>query len=175
MDVPSIARNKTYLAVGAVVISQNQEYVAYSVDETGDEMCHFYVRHIASGNEWVLHDNEDELKGSGAIEWDEVNAGIFYVTLDATQRPHQVYYRRLFESDGRYIESERQSDELLFEEKNGLFNVHIAKTMDRKYLLISSTSAESSEVHFIDFHLQSNDSPCASDLRCIAPKRQNVL
>ena len=175
LDVPSIARNKTYLAVGAVVISQNQEYVAYSVDETGDEMCHFYVRHIASGNEWVLHDNEAELKGSGAIEWDEVNAGIFYVTLDATQRPHQVYYRRLFESDGRYIESERQSDELLFEEKNGLFNIYIAKTMDRKYLLISSTSAESSEVHFIDFHLQSNDSPCASDLRCIAPKRQHVL
>jgi oligopeptidase B len=173
LDVPSIARNDTYFAIGAIVLSKNQEYVAFSLDETGNEICHFHVRHIASGNEWVLHDNKGKLKGYGAIEWDEVNAGIFYVTLDATQRPYQVYYRRLFESDGSYIEPEKQSDELLFEEQNVLFNIHITKTSGGKYLLVTSTSAESSEVHYID--LQSNDRPFASGLRCIAPRRTNLL
>lgn len=174
LDVPTLAKNKTYLAVGTIAISPNQEYVAYTLDETGDEVCHFYVRHIATGKEWVLmNENGDaKLRGYGAIEWDEMDSGLFFVTLDETQRPHRVYYRQLFRSDGTFID-DKQSDHLLLEEKDAMFSIMIAKTVDRKYLLMLSASRETSEIHYLD--LQSGDIPSVSNLGCIASKREKVL
>ncbi|KAL3800319.1 hypothetical protein HJC23_003615 [Cyclotella cryptica] len=183
LDVPRIAQKENYLAVGAISVSPNQEYVAYSVDATGGEICQFHVKHIASGKEWVLYEQDGDdgnektmLEGYGAIVWDEQSMGIFYVTMDETHRPYRVYYRRLFRFDGSYInESERPMDELLLEEDDKLFSVHIEKTLDGKYLLISCSSSESSEVHYLDLNSRITDGPMASNLVCIAQRRNKVL
>ncbi|KAL7520807.1 hypothetical protein ACHAWX_005510 [Stephanocyclus meneghinianus] len=182
LNVPEIAQNQTYLAVGTIAVSKTQEYVAYTLDEMGGETCHFYVRHISSGEEWVLYDDDHGshkklLEGYGAVVWDEESMGIFYVTMDETHRPHWVYYRRLFRLDGSYVErTERQHDELLLEEQDKRFNVHIEKTFDGKYLLISSSSSEASEVHYLDLRPRYvTGRPIATDLACIARRRNKVL
>ena len=174
LDVPSIAKNKTYLAVGAVVVSPNQEYVAFSLDETGDENCHFHVKHIASGDEWILRDGSEyaALKGYGAIEWDNESSGIFYITTDETQRPSKVYYKRLFDVNGSHAS---YSESLLFEEEDGLFNLHITKTLDMKYLLVISSSTESSEIHYLDLHRGFVGAPKAGSLLCISSRREKVV
>ena len=179
LDVPLMAQNKTYFAVGAVVISPNQEYVAFSVDETGDEVCHFYVKHIASGQEWVLYSaGLGKLKGYGAIEWDGMNRGIFYVTFDQAQRPYKVFYRRLFREDGSYInERDTLNDNLLFEEVDGMFNVHISKSLDSRYLFVTSSSKESNEINYLDLHQKDFESDCPkkNDVVCVSPRRENTL
>jgi oligopeptidase B len=172
LDVPSIARGKSYMAVGSISTSPNQEYVAFSLDETGDEMCHFHVRKIATGEEWILYDHtgQNTLEGYGKIEWDGNSSGIFYVVMDETQRPYRVFYRQLFRSDGSVIdEHNKQKDELIYEEKDTHSTIHIKKTFDGKYLLVSSDSAESNTIRYLDLQPQrSSGVPTASDLVCIS-------
>ena len=179
LDVPLMAQNKTYIAVGAVVISPNEEYVAFSVDETGDEVCHFHVKNIASGQEWVLYsgDRRNKLKGYGAIEWDGMSRGIFYVTFDQAQRPNKVFYRQLFRKDGSCINGlDTLNDNLLFEEVDEVFNVHIAKSLDSRYLFVMSNSKESNEVNYLDLHQDfESDYPKKNDVVCVSTRQKNIL
>ena len=178
LDVPSIANNKTYFALGAIAVSPNQEYVAFSLDETGNEDCHFHVRHIASGDDWILHDDYKRaiLKGYGAIEWDNECKGIFYIKTDETQRPSKVYYRRLFHANGNTTRCPESIDDvLLFEEPDESFNLHITKTFDMKYLLVISSSTESSEIHYLDLQCGFSGGPKADRLQCISSRREKVI
>lgn len=61
------------------------------------------------------------------------------------------------------------ADELVFEQPDELFWTGISKTSDHKYLLIETSSSETSEVHYLN--LSDDD----SKLKCIAKKREKVL
>jgi len=60
-------------------------------------------------------------------------------------------------------------DELVFEQPDELFWTGISKTSDNKYLLIETSSSETSEVHYLN--LSDDD----AKLKCIAKKRDKVL
>ncbi|EED95729.1 predicted protein, partial [Thalassiosira pseudonana CCMP1335] len=177
LDVPLLAQNKTYLAVGVIAVSPNEEYIAYSLDLTGRETCLLFIRNIATGEEWILYDTTSDerrvMEAEGSIVWNNDSTAIFYVTLDKTHRPYRVYYRKLFCSEGSYIALKLQSDELLLEERDGLFSVHISTTFDGKYLLVSSSSKESSEIHYLDLHDSQPDA--TTPLVCIAKRKPNAL
>jgi oligopeptidase B len=177
LDVPLLAQNKTYLAVGVIAVSPNEEYIAYSLDLTGRETCLLFIRNIATGEEWILYDTTSDerrvMEAEGSIVWNNDSTAIFYVTLDKTHRPYRVYYRKLFCSEGSYIALKLQSDELLLEERDGLFSVHISTTFDGKYLLVSSSSKESSEIHYLDLHDSQPDA--TTPLVCIAKRKPKAL
>jgi len=184
LDVPAIARNKTYLAVGAIAISPNQKYLAYSLDEKGGETCQLYVKHIESGEEWVLQTMVDGevnvLEGDGSLVWNAESNALYYVTMDDAHRPYRLYRRQIFDGDGNWIaiEDQKEDDALLLEEKDELFNLRISKTFDSKYLMVRSSSKESSEVHYID--LRPNEGSAGNEeqqleLVCIAKRQPKVL
>lgn len=60
-------------------------------------------------------------------------------------------------------------DELVFEQPDELFWTGISKTSDHKYLLIETSSSETSEVHYLNLF---DDN---ATLNCVAKKRDKVL
>lgn len=77
----------------------------------------------------------------------------------------------LIEEDGHFIsESYNETDDMILEEKNELFNSQIAEFFDGKYLLIQSSVKELSEVYYIN--LRSSEK---SKLTCIAKGHPKVL
>ena len=186
LDVPALARDRTYLATGAISISPDQKYVAYTLDEKGGETCQLYVKHIESGEVWTLRDRNvdrnttdstDLLECDGSVVWNDASDALFYVTMDDTHRPHKLYSRRIFDSDGHWIDAEDQNDELLIAEDDELYNLRIAKSFDGRYLLIRSSSKESSEVHYLDLRpeMGSKGMSLAKNLVCIAKRKHKVL
>ena len=191
LDVPFAARNKTYLAMGAIAVSPNQKYVAYSLDVKGGETCQLYVKHIESGKVWALYNHQKKdrhavgnelLECDGSIVWNDESDAVFYLTMDDKHRPNKLYRRQIFDSHGHWIDKEgsrmEEEDDLLLEEKDELFNLRISKSFDGKFLLATCSSKESSEVHYLDLQSTTKDRqgiPSARELVCIAKRQPNVL
>lgn len=184
LDIPLLAHNKTYLDTATIALSPDQEYLAYTLDESGGEIYQLYVKHIESNMVWTIYNTAETDKAlvcDGSVVWNDTNDILFYVTQDNTKRSHKLYSRRIFNSTGHWIDVNHQVDILLLEEEDGSFNLRITKTFDGRYLLVRLSSKESSEVHYLD--LQSDDvregeemSRTANhNLVCIAKRAHKVL
>ena len=158
LDVNQLAEGHSYCATGTVKTSPSHKLLAYSIDFKGDETCLLFVKNLATG-ETVDHDEALEIYGS--LVWGADDSTLFYLKMDDTKRPFQVYKRTIGNSD--------EKDELVWEEPNELYWVHISKSLDNKYLFIDSSSKETSEVHYLDL-----TDPHAT-LQCVAKKRPKVL
>ena len=157
LDVNQLAEGKSYCSTGSVTHSPSHKFLAYSADYTGGETCLLYVKDLATGE---IVDHDEKLEISGSIRWGADDSTLFYLKMDAAHRPFQVYRRKL---------GNDEPDEMLFEEKDELYWVGIAKSLDGKYLFIETSSKETSEIHFLDLH-----DPEAK-LQCISKRRSKVL
>ncbi|CAB9499500.1 Dipeptidyl aminopeptidase BI [Seminavis robusta] len=161
LDVNELAKGKDYCAVGSVTTSPSDELLAYTVDFKGDEQCELYVKHLETGE---IVDHDPSLQMYGRVLWGNDDHTIFYLKLDSTLRPYQVYRRTIGTAT-------KEDDELLFEETDEMYWTSISKSLDGKYLFVETSSTETSEVHYLDLK-DDNDS---STLQCVAKRRFKVL
>ena len=72
---------------------------------------------------------------------------------------------------------ERALARALLAEDDELYNLRIAKSFDGRYLLVRSSSKESSEVHYLDLRheMGSKGMSLAKNLVCIAKRKHKVL
>jgi oligopeptidase B len=168
LDVNVLAEGKPYCEV-ATKVSPSHRLMAYAADFTGDEMCGLYVINLDSrGGEVVDHD--PDLVVYGSLQWGVDDSSLFYLKMDATQRPYQLWRRSIAVGDGET--GSRGTDELLFEEPNELYWMGIYKSLDGKYLFMEVSSKETSEIWYLDLKPQDGGS---SELRCVARRREKVL
>lgn len=159
LDVNQLAEGKDYCAVGRVAHSPSEKLVAYTVDYKGDEQCELHVKSLDTG-ETIDHD--PSLKIYGDITWGKDDSTIFYLKLDDSLRPYQVY-RRYIGQDNKI------EDELLYEEKDEKYWTSIEKSLDERYLFVDTASKETSEIWYLDLHDKD------ATLQCISRRRSKVL
>jgi len=157
LDVNSLAKDKPYCSVGSASASKSQKILAYMSDFTGDEIYDLYVKNLETGE--IIYE-DTSLDYSGTVVWGLDENTLFYVLMDDTQRPYQVFRRQL---DGS------KEDELLFQQNDALFWTSVTRSSDDKYLLIETSSSETSEIHYLD--LTDPD----AELKCVAKRRTKVL
>lgn len=171
LNLPEMASKKKYLACGAIKVSPNDQYVAYALDEVGGETCQLYIKHIESGKERVLYDGDQLLEGDGSIAWNDEGTAIFFCTLDVTHRPYRLYQRQIFDNEGNFIDDNKQRDELMFEEDDGSFCLRISKTFDSRYLVLTCSAKESTELHYLDLERSKEiEESVAEQLVCISKR-----
>ncbi len=157
LNVNELAKDKSYCSVRSSTTSKSQKLLAYAVDYTGDEIYTLVVKNLDT-NEIIYEDPTMECYGS--VRWGADENTIYYLKLDDAQRPYQVYRKTL---DGS------KEDELLFEQLDGLYWTGISKSSDERYLFISTSSSETSEVYYIDLK-EGN-----GEVKLVAKKRTKVL
>lgn len=166
LDENLLAASHEYSVLDACEPSPDHSLLAYSVDQTGYETYSVRVKNLATGE--IL---QDEVEGSDAhIEWGADQSTLFYLTVDEEHRPNKVFLHIL-----GTLQSE---DVCIFQEDDSRFWVGITKTASGRFLIIDSSSKETSEVHVVDLlNLNGGEAHRVAGqqrLQCISHRKEGI-
>ena len=132
------AKGKKFFSTGDIAVSNNDQFLAYSIDDKGSEYFTIYVRNIADKK--IIEDPIPDT--AGGVTWSYDDQYFFYSKLDKFHRPKQIFRHKL----GTKI----KEDELIFEEKDERFTCGIGTSSDEKFYFISASEHTTSEVYYFD-------------------------
>jgi len=151
LDENAEATGKEFFKLGALSVSPDGRYLAYSMDDNGSERFTARVRNLATGE--LLVDAIEET--SGELVWAADSKSFAYVKVSKEWRPYLVARHELGQV----------SDTTLFEEENTSFFVHIQATSSGAYLVIRSADHVTAECHLLPL------AGLSSAPKCLAPRR----
>ena len=127
-----------YFGVGDLEVSNNDEYLGYSLDTKGSEYYSIFIRDIETKK--IITKEIKETSGSITFSLDDKY--IFYSKLDANHRARKIFRHKIgnFENE----------DELIFEEKSEAFTVGIGLSSDEKYYFINTSDHNTSEQYYFE-------------------------
>jgi oligopeptidase B len=132
------AEGKKFFSAGDIEVSNNDELLAYSIDDKGSEYFTINIRRISDKK--IIE--EPILETSGSITWAYDDLSFFYTKLDSLHRPRKIYQHRLGSSV--------KGDKLIYEEKDERFTCGIGTSSDEKFYFISTSEHTTSEIYYID-------------------------
>ena len=123
LNVPEMAKNHEYYAVGGQSISPNENLLVYGVDTVSRREYTLYIKDLSSGKN--LKDVISKTTGSAV--WANDNKTIFYTKQDPiTLRSYQIY---------KHVLGTNQSEDVLvYEEKDDTFGCYVSKSKSKKYI-----------------------------------------
>ena len=139
LNLPVMAKGANYFDLGDKSISENNQFLAYSIDLLSRREYTIYIKDLKTGK--VLEDKIANTTGS--ITWANDNQTIFYTKQDEVTLRSSKIFRHTLGTDS-------SEDVLVFEEKDETFSCFIFKTKSRKYLMIGSYQTLSTEYQFLD-------------------------
>ena len=150
LDMNAMAAGHEFFALGAYDTSPDAHLLAFSTDVTGFREYTLQVKDLRSGEVLALR-----VEKTRSIAWANDNRHLFYVVEDEAKRASRLYRHELG--------SDRH--ELLYEETDERFSIGIDETRSRGYLILTSSSATTSEVRYLPA-----EAPLAT-FHLIAPRR----
>lgn len=136
-DVNKMAENQPAFLFRNFNFSKNNKLVAYAFNTNGSYAeFTLRVKDIESGNELDVN-----IEKISSFVWSNDNKTIYYTTSNEALRPYRVY---------KYEICSQKAAELLFEEKDELFNLRLSKDKSNQYIFIISSSFTSSEYRLLD-------------------------
>ncbi len=135
LDVNDLAKGHSFFQIGAAVLADDNKLLAYTTDITGYRQFTLHIKDLATGE--LL---PEKLERVDSVVWAPDNKTIFLVTEDpVTKRSDSVY---------RFVPGTKAPERIYFE-PDELFDVEIDRSLDRKYIFVTSESKLSTEVRFI--------------------------
>lgn len=135
LDQNEMAKGLKFFAVGAFVPSDDGNLLAYSTDTTGYRQYKLQVKDLRTGK--LLPESFERV---GNVAWATDNKTIFFTTEDAVTKRSDKFFRHALGSD--------QTD-LIFEEKDELFDIGAGRSRDKAVILLGSQSKTSSEWQYL--------------------------
>lgn len=131
------------LKLGSLDISDDGELLLVSFDTSGEEEYQFQVRRISDGTILVEETNigADSYEQIGPI-FNSLGDGVFFIRHDENQRNASISYREFDRTNGGWVTDEV----VIYNEENEEFWVSAAISRDRKWVLISTGSSNTSEI-----------------------------
>ena len=150
LDQNELSKGLKFFSVGAFVPSDDNNLLAYSTDTTGYRQYKLQIKDLRTGQ--LLTETFDRV---GNVAWATDNQTIFFTTEDAVTKRSDKFFRHALGSD---------KTDLIFEEKDELFDIGTARSRDKAVILLGSESKTSTEWRFL-----LADAPTA-ELRTISPR-----
>jgi oligopeptidase B len=139
LDENKLAERQEFCSVGQVSVSRDGKILAYSIDTVSRRQYDIYFIDLESGK--YLPETIDSV--SGQIVWTADNRTILYAGSDPrTLRDDKILSHKLGENIAR--------DDTVYLETDETFNVYLAETKSRKYIVIQSHQTLSTEARLID-------------------------
>ena len=152
LDMNEMAKGQEFFSLGSYAVSNDGNLLTYTVDMTGFRQFTLYIKDLRNGK--VLPDTAERVT---SVAWANDNKTLFYTQEDPrTKRTNKFYRHRLGASES----------EMLFEEKDELFDIGTSRTRSRGFIILVSFSKTTSEVSFL-----SADRP-ADPLRVFLPRHE---
>ena len=132
LDLNQLAEGHPFLALGAASVSDDGRWLAYTTDLTGFREYTLQVKDLDTGA--LLPDRVEKVS---AVAWAADNQTLLYVTEDAAKRPYRLQRHRL-----------GAAADLLYEETDALFRLHVGRSRSLAYLFLISGSFTSTEIRY---------------------------
>jgi len=152
LDVNALAEGKPFMALGAMTISPDGNYAAYSTDPTGFRQYTLHIRDLRTGE-----DLPDTAERVGSVTWATDSKTLFYSTEDEVTKRHDHVWRHT-------LGTPREQDVVVLHEEDERFNVGVGRTRDTQYLMIEIASHTTNEYRFLR-----TDTP-AEEFQVLAPR-----
>jgi oligopeptidase B len=133
LDVNELAEGQPFMALGAYTVSDNGRLLAYSTDSTGFRQYTLRIKDLHSG--WLLPDTVEK---TGSVVWASDNRTLFYTIEDSAKRQYRLYRRVTGSAAGE--------EQLIYEEKDERFNLHVSKSLSKQFIFLESASHTTTEV-----------------------------
>jgi oligopeptidase B len=135
LNLNQLGEGKKFVGLGAFVVSDDQNLLAYTIDYVGYRQFSLRVKDLRTGV--TLPDTTERVDN---VAWAADNHTLFLTTEDeVTKRANRAWRHTLGEKEF----------EPLYEEKDETFRVGMDKTRDKKYLLLSAVSTDTSEIRYL--------------------------
>ena len=135
LDLNKLAEGHSYLGLGAFRVSDDGNLLAYSTDTNGYRQYTLHVKDLRTGQ--TLSEN---IERTGSVVWATDNKTLFYTTEDAVSKRSDKFFRHVVGSD---------KNELLFDEKDELFDVGAGRSLDKKMIFVASYAKTSKEFRYL--------------------------
>jgi oligopeptidase B len=135
LDLNTLAKGLPFMALGAFTPSDDGRLLAYSTDSTGYRQFTLHVKDLATGA--LLPDQAERV---GNIEWATDNKTLFFTTEDAVTKRSDKFFRHVLGS---------RTNDLVYEEKDELFDVFVGRTKDRALIVLQSAAKTSTECRYL--------------------------
>jgi oligopeptidase B len=135
LDQNKLAEGHTYSGLGAVTVSDDGNWLAYSLDTNGYRQYTLYVKDLRNGQM-----SNEKIERTTSVLWASDNKTLFYVTEDAVSKRNDKFYRHVVGTD---------KNELLYEEKDELFDIGAGRSDDKKMIFLGAESKTSNEFRYL--------------------------
>ncbi len=152
LDLNVMAEGEAYMALGDFEPSHDGRLLAYSTDNTGFRQYRLQVKDLASNA--ILPGFQDRVT---SVAWAADHRTIFFTIENDAKRSYRLYRQ--------IAGNPSEQAELLYEETDELFSVHVTPSCSRAYLFLLCTSLTTSEARY----LRADDPE--GEWRLIAPRR----
>ena len=150
LDQNKMAEGFKFFSIGAFVPSDDGNLLAYSTDTTGYRQYKLQIKDLRTGE--LLPESFERV---GNVAWTTDGKTIFFTTEDPTTKRSDKFFRHALGSD---------KTDLIFEEKDELFDIGTGRTRDKAVILLVAESKTSTEWRYLPA-----DSPNA-ELKTISPR-----
>ena len=134
LDLNAIGEGKTFVGIGAYAPSDDGTRLAYTIDTTGYRQYVLYVKDLRTGA--VSAPMAVRVDG---VVWSTDGATLIYAQEDSvTKRTYLALRQKL-----------GGTPEVIYEEKDDLYELGVSRTRSKGYILVESESATTSEVRYI--------------------------
>ena len=135
LDQNEMAKGLKFFSVGAFIPSDDGNLLAYSTDTTGYRQYLLRIKDLRTGQ--LLPESFERV---GDVAWATDNKTIFFTTEDAVTKRSDKFFRHMLGSD---------KTDLIFEEKDELFDIGAGRSRDKAVILLGSQSKTSSEWQYL--------------------------
>ena len=135
LDLNALATGHKFLGLGAYVVSDDGNLLAYSTDTTGYRQYTLHVKDLRSGK--TLSENIERV---GSVVWATDNKTLFYTTEDPVSKRSDKFWRHAIDAAG---------SDLLYEEKDELFDIGAGRSLDRAIVFLGSYAKTSTEFRYL--------------------------
>ena len=135
LDQNQLAIGQKFTSITPPVPSDDQNLIAYTIDYAGYRQYHLGVRDLHTGK--LLADTAERVT---SLAWAADNKTLFVVTEDPVNKRSNKLWRHVLGSN---------SLDPLYEEKDEHYVIDIAKTRDRKYLILNIESTDTTEARYL--------------------------
>jgi oligopeptidase B len=134
LDENEMAKGSKFFSLGAFEVSDDARLLAFTTDTTGFRQYRLYIKDLQSGG--LLPDTAERIS---SVQWCADNRTLFYTTEDPlTKRSNIVWRRRLGDET-----------EPVYQEKDRLYDLHLARSKDKKMLFLRCRSTDTWETRFL--------------------------
>ena len=136
LDLNLLADGHAFLGLGSFEVSEDNQLLAYSIDNTGFRQYVLQVKDLRTGITFP-----ERFGRVTSVAWASDNRTLFYTVEDeTTKRSHRLY---------RHVLGSTETDPLLYEETDERFRIAVERTRSGSFLLLTIASHTASEVRFL--------------------------